>query len=155
MENDKSFLGKGWSFPPTFYNYGNKGVAMVQNEVDIRQSLEILLNTSLGERIMLPEYGCDLQTYLFESISNSKMHFLKELIRTAILNYEPRINLNEILIDHSDYQDGIIRIKLDYTIETTNTRFNLVFPYYKVEGTDIPQLYHKQIAQSVQQEEAE
>lgn len=150
MKKDKSFLGRGWSFPPTFSkNSGNPGVVMVHGETDVKQSLEILMSTSLGERVMLPEYGCNLQTYLFESISNSKMYFLKELIKDAIINFEPRIELNNINIDSSDFQEGIIRIKLDYTIRTTNTRFNLVFPYYKVEGTDIPQLYHKQIAQSL------
>lgn len=152
MEKEKSFLGRGWSFPPTFYNYGDIGIEMVANEQDIQQSLEVLLTTSVGERIMMPEYGCDLQSYLFEAISNSKMHFLSELIRTAIINYEPRIILNEIIIDHSDYQDGIIRVKIDYSIETTNTRFNLVFPYYKVEGTHIPQLYHQQIVQDVRKD---
>ena len=128
---------------------------MVEKEQDIKQSLEILLNTTKGERIMLPEYGCDLQSFLFESINDSKMHLLQEMIRSAILNYEPRIELHEVIIDHSSYQDGIIRIKLDYTIETTNTRFNLVFPYYKVEGTGIPQLYHKQVTQSVVASEQE
>lgn len=153
MAKDNSFLGKGWSFPPTFHNGVTVGVEMVENELDIKQSLEILLNTSLGERIMLPEYGCDLQMFLFESISNSKMHFLKEMIRTAVVRFEPRIELNDVIIDHSDYQEGIIRVKLDYTIETTNTRFNLVFPYYKEEGTNIPQLYHKQVTQTIASEE--
>ncbi|WP_340065865.1 GPW/gp25 family protein [Ascidiimonas aurantiaca] len=153
MDEDKSFLGQGWSFPPTFSNNGNRGIIMVANEEDIRQSLEILLSTSLGERTMLPEYGCDLQSYLFDTISNSKVHFLKELVRTAIINYEPRIDLNEVLIDYSDYQEGIIRIELDYTIETTNTRFNLVFPYYKVEGTDIPQLYQEKVTQTTSHEQ--
>ncbi|MEE9361204.1 MAG: GPW/gp25 family protein [Cellulophaga sp.] len=148
MPKDITFLGRGWSFPPTFYNYGGIGIGMVENEVDIQQSLEVLLSTGVGERIMLPEYGCDLQTYLFESISNSKMHLISEIIRTAIIDYEPRIILNEILIDQSDYQDGIIRVKIDYSIESTNTRFNLVFPYYKVEGTHLPQLYHQQIEQN-------
>ncbi|UTW66996.1 GPW/gp25 family protein [bacterium SCSIO 12643] len=151
MNKDKSFLGRGWSFPPTFSNKNTRGVVMVEGEKDIKQSLEVLMCTSLGERTMLPEYGCDLQTYLFDSISNSKKYFLKELIKDAIINYEPRIELNDIIIDATDYQDGIIRVKLDYTIRTTNTRFNLVFPYYKIEGTDIPQLYHKQITQSIVQ----
>jgi len=152
MEEEKSFLGRGWSFPPTFYKNGDIGIEMVANEKDIQQSLEVLLTTAVGERVMLPEYGCNLQSYLFESISNSKMHFLSEMIRTAIIDYEPRIVLNDILIDHADYQEGVIRVKIDYSIETTNTRFNLVFPYYRVEGTHIPQLYHQQVVQSLIQD---
>lgn len=143
MKNRKSFLGTGWSFPPTFHNDMKSGVAMVSNEEDIEQSLRILLNTRIGERIMQPKYGCDLYTYLFESISNSRGHLIKEVIRTAILKYEPRIKLLAVNLDESDYLEGIIRIQLDYNIPLTNTRFNLVFPYYKVEGTDIPKLYKK------------
>lgn len=152
MTKDNSFLGKGWSFPPTFHKEVTNGIEMVENDVDIQQSLEILLNTNKGERVMLPDYGCDLQTFLFESINDSKMYFLKEIIRSAIITYEPRIELNDVIVDYSDYQDGVIRVKLDYTIASTNTRFNLVFPYYKVEGTNIPQLYHKKITQSIASE---
>lgn len=126
---------------------------MVENEQDIKESLHILLNTSLGERTMLPQYGCDLQSYLFDAISTSKIHFLKDLIRRAILTYEARIELHEVHIDISDYQDGIIRIKLDYSIETSNTRFNLVFPYYRVEGTNLPSLYQQHAVQSLKKVE--
>ena len=148
--SDKSFLGTGWGFPPTFHV---EGVKMVSDSTDIAQSLEILMSTSLGERIMLPNYGCDLRSYLFDSISNSKIYFLKELVSTAIIKYEPRVSLNEVMIDITGYQDGLIKIQIDYTVQTSNTRFNLVFPYYRVEGTDIPQLFHKQVALSQKNED--
>ncbi|GAA3591294.1 hypothetical protein GCM10022396_05920 [Flavivirga amylovorans] len=147
-DHDNLFLGTGWSFPPTFHKESALGVEMVSNEKDIQQSLEILLNTKLGERIMTPRYGCDIYTYLFESISNSRMYQIIEMIKTAILRYEPRIKLIKVLLDESEYLDGVIRINLDYTIPSTNTRFNLVFPYYKIEGTDIPDLYKKEAKQA-------
>ena len=125
---------------------------MVTNEHDIKESLEILLNTNLGERVMLPEYGSELQKYLFDMISNSKKHFLRNMIRTAIVKYEPRIKVNDIVLDQKDYLDGIIRVIIKYTIKSNNTRFNLVFPYYKIEGTDIPVLFHKHVAQSMANE---
>ncbi len=142
---DNSFLGTGWAFPPTFHKDRKSGVDMVSNEIDIEQSLRILLSTKVGERIMEPRYGCDLYTYLFQSISNSRVHLITEVIRTAIIKFEPRIKLIEINMDESDYLDGVIRIGLDYIIPLTNTRFNLVFPYYKVEGTDIPSVFKKQV----------
>ena len=145
MEDDKSFLGRGWSFPPQFNKEGRVGVKMVSAEKDIKQSLEILLTTNLGERIMLPQYGCDLQNFLFSSLSTSKTYFLKDLVRNAILDFEPRVTLHNVIIETDEYLEGIIKIKLDYSIIKTNTRFNLVFPYYKVEGTDIPQLFQNQI----------
>lgn len=138
-----SFLGKGWSFPPTFEKNSATRIEMVQDEVDIEQSLQILMTTSLGERVMLPEFGCDLFSYLFAPISNTRIFFIKELITAAITNYEHRIELHEVYVDYKDYLNGIIRIGLNYSIIMTNTRFNLVFPYYKAEGTDIPQLYSR------------
>ncbi|CAM1345273.1 GPW/gp25 family protein [Tenacibaculum amylolyticum] len=137
------FLGTGWSFPPTFHKESSLGVEMVSNEQDIRQSLQILFNTKVGERLMNPRYGCDIYAYLFESISNSRVHLITETIKTAILRYEPRIKLIKVYVDESQYLDGVIKINLDYRIPLTNTRFNLVFPYYKIEGTDIPDLYKR------------
>ncbi|MEM7185348.1 MAG: GPW/gp25 family protein [Bacteroidota bacterium] len=147
-KKSKSFLGTGWGFPPTFHDHPLMGVEMVSNEHDIKESLEILLNTNLGERTMLPEYGSELQYFLFQPITNSRMHYLRDIIKTAILKYEPRIRLNDIQIDQKDYLDGVIRVAIKYTIKSNNTRFNLVFPYYKQEGTDIPQLYHKHVSQT-------
>lgn len=147
-KKNKSFLGTGWKFPPTFNENPLIGVEMVKNEEDIKESLEILLNTNPGERIMLPDFGSELQKYVFDSISNSKLYYLKNIIKTAIVKYEPRIIVNDIMIDHKEYQDGVIKIQVKYTIKSNNTRFNLVFPYYKVEGTDIPVLFHKHVTQS-------
>lgn len=131
-----SFIGSGWSFPPTFTK--SEGIVMAKEEQEIAQSIEILLNTSVGERVMLPKFGCDLRTYLFKSISTSKLHFVKEMIRTALLNYEVRIKLIGIEIDHAQYLDGIISVHVKYEVAKTNSRFNLVFPFYKVEGTSLP-----------------
>ncbi len=147
-KKSKSFLGTGWSFPPTFHGHHWIGVEMVEKEHDIRESLEILLNTNLGERIMLPDYGSELQQYLFQPITNSRKYYIKDIIRSAIIKYEPRIKVNDVIIDQKDYLDGVIRVNIKYTIKSNNTRFNLVFPYYKMEGTNIPVLYHKHVTQT-------
>ena len=152
--HNTSFLGRGWSFPPTFHKDLHTGVEMVSDVEDIKQSLEILFNTNPGERVMLPDYGSQLTKFLFEPITNTHLHFLKDIIRAAVLKYEPRIRLNDVEISSTpeDRLDGQIKIRLNYTIQTTNTRFNLVFPYYKLEGTDIPQLYHKNISHTIDKE---
>ncbi len=92
MDNNKAYLGTGWSFPPEF-DKASKALTMVSAEKDIEQSLQILLSTSLGERVMQPEYGCNLRDYQFESVDNSLIGFLKDLVERAILFYEPRIGL--------------------------------------------------------------
>jgi phage baseplate assembly protein W len=137
MAENESFLGSGWSFPPTFTK---RGVELVHNADDIAESIEILLNTSLGERIMRPEFGCNLRDFLFKSITTSKIFEIKEMIRTALTYFEARIDLHSVEIDHSGYLDGIILIQVDYSVAKTNSRYNLVFPYYSVEGSDLPRL---------------
>ena len=135
VKSSNAFLGRGWSFPPEFKR-GNNGVDMFEAEKDIQSSLEILLSTAMGERVMQGEYGCNLDKLIFEPIDTTFSTFITEQIRTAILLNEPRV-----VLDHVDYfldnPGGRIDVSVDYTIISTNTRANLVFPFYLNEGTDI------------------
>jgi Phage baseplate assembly protein W len=133
MNIEKSFLGTGWNFPPSF-DITTGSVIMVSNEEDIAQSLQILLSTRPGERVMLPQYGCNLDVFLFEPITTTLTAYVKELIQTAVLYYEPRINLDFINVNIDQVNDGVILISLDYTILATNSRFNLVYPFYLNEA---------------------
>jgi hypothetical protein len=100
MFERQKFLGRGWAFPPSFsHRKGhNNGVEMVEAKVDIDQSFEILLNTSLGERVMQPTYGCNLKDYQFEPMNATLVGRLRDLIANAILYHEPRIRLEKIEI---------------------------------------------------------
>lgn len=108
---------------------------MVTADEDIRQSLIILLSTTPGERPVKPKYGCDLKSLLFEPIGGSTNYLIKDMIKTAVLFYEPRVDLDEIDIDKAQEPEGKIRITLHYTVRSTNIRSNIVFPFYKTEGT--------------------
>lgn len=131
-----SFLGTGWSFPPTFNNTAGL-VEMTSDEADIQLSLQILLATRKGERVMQPDYGCNLDDMVFEPMTTTFKTYIRETIKTAILYYEARIDLNTIKIDDSRETEGVILIILEYTVRTTNSRFNFVYPFYKNEGTEI------------------
>jgi len=133
MSIERSFLGTGWNFPPSF-DMTTGSVLMVSNAEDIAQSLQILLSTRPGERVMLPQYGCNLDVFLFEPITTTLIAYVKELIHTAVLYFEPRINLDLITINTEQVNDGVILISLDYTILATNSRFNLVYPFYLNEA---------------------
>lgn len=136
MNSPKSFLGTGWSFPPRFDR--NSGtVDLVSNEQDIKQSLDILLSTSLGERVMQPLYGCNLTDYVFESLSSSVIGYIKDRVKNAILFYEPRIIAEKIEVtsDESfDLIEGRFTISVEYTIPGTNSRFNYVYDFYENEA---------------------
>ena len=131
-----AFLGRGWSFPPTF-NRALAGVDMREQEADITDSLAILLTTVPGERVMLPEYGCNLDELVFESLDTTTKTLLTDKIESAILYYEPRIDIENVRLDTGRELEGVVLIELTYRIRTTNSRFNFVFPFYIREGTDI------------------
>ncbi|MDD1608660.1 MAG: GPW/gp25 family protein [Methylococcaceae bacterium] len=133
---DNSFLGRGWSFPPSF-DSGSVGVNMLEREDDIASSLEILLSTLRGERIMLPEYGCNMDELLFESLDTRMKTLMADNIESAILYHEPRIQLETVKLDDSQELEGIVLIEIVYRVKSTNSRFNFVYPYYKLQGTDI------------------
>jgi uncharacterized protein len=130
------FLGRGWSFPPNFLR-SNGGVEMLEQETDIASSLEILLTTALGERVMSPDFGCNLDELIFENLDTTMKTLVADRIETAILYYEPRIDIEKIILNTNLELEGIVLIEVTYRVRTTNTRYNFVFPFYKIEGTDI------------------
>jgi phage baseplate assembly protein W len=134
MAND-DFLGTGWAFPLAFENQG-RVVRMATGEADIRQSLQILLATELGERVMQPAFGWRRETLVFEPLSTAMATSVREAVKNAILFYEPRIDIVRISLETDGLTEGRIDLRVDYIIRATNTRTNLVFPFYLDEATD-------------------
>ncbi len=139
MSTNRKFTGIGWSFPPTFKKTA-KEVIMASDVEDIEQSLTILLGTIKGERVMHPSYGCNLDEMLFESYNLTIKNYLIDLVKTAILFYEPRIEPTKIGINESFIHEGKVLIEIEYLVRSTNSRFNMVYPYYINEGIEIQQL---------------
>ena len=136
MEPNFLFIGRGWSFPPNFNNVSGS-VDMLEQEADIASSLEILLGTVRGERVMLPLYGCNLDELIFENLDTRMKTLMTDKIESAILYHEARIEIEKVSLDDSRELEGIVLIELVYRVKTTNSRFNFVYPFYKLEGTDI------------------
>ena len=132
-DNPGSFLGIGWNFPPTFTANG-VDVLLVTGVDDIQQSLQILLATAQGERLMQEDFGCDLSSFLFEEIDQGLNNSLSRLLGDAILYYEPRITLENLEISESEDTAGLLLINLIYTVKSTNSRYNMVYPFYLNEA---------------------
>lgn len=136
LDQQNNFLGKGWSFPPTF-NKQLKEVQMTEKVEDIEKSLHILLTTSLGERIMQPRYGCNMDELLFESLDTGTKTIIIDRIETALLFFEPRIKATKIELNTQNELEGEILVEIEYIIPSTNSRYNFVFPFYRKEGTEL------------------
>jgi phage baseplate assembly protein W len=134
MAEDASFLGTGWAFPPRFHPTRGE-VALVSQEEDVRESLRILLFTDPGERVMQPGYGCGLRRMVFRQMDHNALTEVRETIEQAVLFHEVRVTLDAVELDIADLPEGVLRIGLTYTVRTTNTRHNVVFPFYVLQGT--------------------
>ena len=133
-----SFLGKGWSFPPEFNDVTGE-VKISSDEDDIEASLIILLGTTAGERLMHPTYGLNLRELLFEPMTTTMQTLLIDRIKTVLLVHEPRIKLLSLKIDTSSFaqNEGRLEIIIEYEIRATNSRFNLVYPFYLNDGSEV------------------
>ena len=123
------FIGKGWSFPPCF-NKAAQGVEMVSDEAEIEGSLAVLFSTQVGERLFRPTFGCNLNDYMFRSNSEVVILRMKNMITQAIKEFEPRITLDSVNVNMDEIIDGRLSISLSYTINATNRKYNMVYPYY-------------------------
>jgi len=86
---------------------------------------------------MQPAYGCGLKMHVFDMINESSIAVIKDVVRKAILFFEPRVILDKIDVQDVDILHGKINIHLHYRVRTTNNRYNLVYPFYFNEATNI------------------
>lgn len=137
MANQKepSFLGRGWDFPPTFRREFS-GVEMLSGVEDVESSIRIILETITGERVMLPTFGCNLQQQVFENMTVQNIALVQKIVFEALTYHEPRIIVGEISSEPNQ-NEGILTLTIPYTIISTNTRNNYVYPFYMKEATNV------------------
>lgn len=125
------FLGRGWGFPVAFAQGG--AVAMAEEVEDVRQSIRIILGTNRGERVMRPDFGSNLNRLVFEPMSTTTMSLAQHYVEEALTRWEPRIDQVEVSVD-GDPPMGRLLIEVSYRIRSTNTFYNLVYPFYLLEA---------------------
>lgn len=131
--DNEAFLGRGWSFPPVLTA---NGVKMSAYEQDIKESLRVLFSTSPGERVNRYDYGCNLRQYAFEPLREQLTVRMRNEIARAVILFEPRIELEDVSFEEQP-ENGVLLIRLTYTVLRTNNRNNMVYPFYLREGTSI------------------
>jgi phage baseplate assembly protein W len=129
----KSFLGAGLAFPPAADSRG--AVAMVFYEEDVRQSIQVILATNPGERVMRPEFGAGLRDFVFEPADLTTIHRLQTRVQESLIDFEPRISLQNISVTIDPVTKNTLYINITYIVRATNAVGNLVYPFYLQEGT--------------------
>ncbi len=131
------FLGRGWSFPVTFDAAdaaqdpaASRGIAEASGEDKVRQSIEIILRTAPGERVTRPDFGCGIHELVFDTLGGDMIGRAQSAIASALAAWEPRIDVLGIAAQQDPDDPTRLLIEIDYRVRSTNSRFNLVFPFY-------------------------
>lgn len=133
--NGKDFLGRGLKFPPQVDPRTGK-FAMVSAEEDIQEAIRIILGTLQGERVMRPEFGSNVLDYTFADASSSTMHSIAWQVERQLIYQEPRITDLSVKCKEQDRETGAIVVEVEYTVRSTNNRYNHVYPFYVTEGSE-------------------
>jgi phage baseplate assembly protein W len=131
MASTKAFLGVGWHFP---VKPVDGRLRYASYEEDVEQAIRIILQSERGERPMLPEFGGGLQRFLFEPNSPATHRAIERTVRAALIDWEPRIDIDRILVTADEREPNLLLVHVDYVVRATNSFYNRVYPFYLLEG---------------------
>jgi phage baseplate assembly protein W len=127
-----AMLGWGWATPARPNGTGE--LALAAGAEKVRQSIRLILATRRGDRVLRPDFGAGLEQFLFEPISTTTAALVRHRVETALVLWEPRIDLVEVAVGVGDRRAGRLDIRIDYRIRATNTFYNFVYPFFLHEG---------------------
>lgn len=133
--DDPGFLGRGWSFPPSF-DRASLSLNLSSGADNINQALRLLLKTEKGSRSFMPDYGSDLRRFMFKRIDATRAQEIVTSLKFLLMNGEPRIEVLDVAVGLSA-ESHLVEIQIRYQIRQTNSRHNYVFPYSEIEGSNL------------------
>ena len=131
--DQKAFLGRGWAMPVTLDPRTGR-VEFTEYELDIRQSILIILETSPGSRVMRPDFGCGIHDMVFESLDSTTLQRIASVVDESLRRYEVRVDVMGVDVDESATTEGQLLVSIEYRVRKTNQVGNLVYPFYFREG---------------------
>jgi hypothetical protein len=106
-------------------------IAQARYEQRIEESIYLILSTSKGERVMLPEFGCGIHDLVFEPNNPATKSATAQAVRTALTRFEPRIDVLDLQVEPQE--ENLLLIRISYRIRANNAIGNLVYPFYITE----------------------
>ena len=131
----KDFLGRGVAFPVSLSARG--GMALVEGEQGIEESIKVILGTATGERVMRPEFGCKIHDFVFHPNNASTAALVSFYVREALVKWEPRIENVSVSAHPHPSHENVLVVDVSYRVRRTNTTRNLVYPFYLRREQDL------------------
>jgi len=133
MATSSKLLGRGWKFPFMLDERGE--VALSDGELDIQEAIWMILSTAFGERLMHPDFGCGIHDLVFAPNNTGTAGLARFYVEEALVRWEPRIDVEEVEVQADPAQPELLLISVSYRVRTTDSRYNLVYPFYLTRGT--------------------
>ncbi len=130
MQREQSHLGKGLAFP--LQVNARHEFALSEAERDIEQSIQIILGTRPGERVMRPTFGCRVYELLFEPRDSTTFSMLRKYVEDALAFWEPRITVLSVNPSLDENNDSSIYVEIEYQIKETHDLRSIVYPFFLV-----------------------
>ncbi len=115
-------------FPPQI-NQATGRFVTVSEEQSVKESLYLILMTQKTERPLRPDFGSEIMSYTFLDANGPMINMIIRTITDQIENQEPRVTDVQVTADTTS-RTGVVIFQIGYTIVSTNTRDNMVFPFY-------------------------
>lgn len=135
--DDNNFLGQGWAFPPAFVKGTVNTVILSCEDDNIQENLRVLFATRIGERLLEFGYGSQLMSLAFGKRDDVLIGQIEDTVKRAILLHEPRIKVDEVLVNFPETDRNKAEVQVRYLIKKINDRSNFVFPFHLTEGTNL------------------
>ena len=132
IRDTREYLGVGWKFPLQVTPSG--AIAKARYEHRVEESVYLILATAKGERVMLPDFGCGIHELVFAPNTPNTIGLVAQQVRRALVDWEPRIDVLDIVVDSPEGEPNLLLIKIGYRIRANNALANLVYPFYLREG---------------------
>lgn len=129
-EYDATFIGRGFYWPLQVDHTGS--IRMTDGAPDIDRSMAVILATAPGERVMRPQFGCKIWDLLFEPITANLLGLMAQVVREALAQWEPRVEIEDVRPTPDENDQTLVRIYITYRVKATNDRRNLVYPFYVI-----------------------
>ena len=123
-----SFLGRGWSFPVRPVEQAGR-LSYLGGPEKVSQSIQIILDTEPGERIMRPAFGCGLRRYLMKPNTTATRALIQREVAIALKAWEPRIELQSVQATPGD-DPALVLIEIFYIHKRDGRQGNFVYPFY-------------------------
>ena len=121
------FLGAGWGYDSARLDISPTVTTDLEN---IRQSIWIILTTARGDRVMRPDFGCDIAKLVFATVNTSTTALIIHYVKEALMKWEPRITVKKVIVQPDEENDAQLNIGIDYVVNSSNSSENLVYPFF-------------------------